>query len=338
MNDSLVPLRFLSRAMDKGLLAHAYLLAGPRAEAHGRTVSRLLLCHSPIQDGEVLVPCQQCDGCRKVDKAIHPDFHLVEPDGAMIKVDQVRSLHKDLSFPPLEWKRRVCLILEAHRMNQEAANALLKTLEEPPDHTYLILTTHSTKGLLPTVISRCQLVRCPPLSPERMRSMLPGEDGHKRLFFYVAAGDLDRARALEPEKVLELRHRVLELKTLEHPIPAVFRLADVISADRETTLLFVQIMKTIVRDLMVIIQAGVAGDSSIGYSGEPESEGKGKWTDTLVNSDMQDFLPGIAKKIVFEDLDRLSDRLYAAEILIERNINLTLLVLGLLLKWLMSQR
>ncbi len=312
-----VPLKFLSRALDRNLLAHAYLLAGPQSETHGRILSCLLLCHSPLHRDDILVPCGSCTGCRKAQKGVHPDFIVVEPDGTMIKVNQIRELHKNLSYPPLEWKRKVCLILKAHRMNLEAENALLKTLEEPPDRTHIILATHSTMELLPTVISRCQLVRCPPLSPENMRDMIPEESGNQKLFFYVSGGDYDIIQALDTQKVLEIRDGILELKRLRHPLPAVFRLADAISADRETSLLFIQIQKTIIRDIMVMTHDNTRIK-----------------TDNLINSDAKDLLQRIAGNFSFRDLDTLSSHLYAAETLIERNINLNLLVLGLLLRWL----
>ncbi len=318
------PLRFLSRALEKDRLAHAYLFTGPRAEHHGRIAAKLLLCHSPRHVKDILQPCGTCPGCRKVERALHPDLHILEPDGVMIKVEQVRRLQKELAYPPLEGKRRVCLLIEAHTMNQEAANALLKTLEEPPERTYLILVTHSTKGLLPTVISRCQLVRCPPPALEEIQVGLPGPEHLKKLVFFISEGDLDKAMAMDHGLVEDIRNRILALRTAERPLPDLFRLADLVSSQRENTIIFIQIMKTFLRDLMVIQQY---------QRQEISEEAENMWKEGLIHADLHEQLAWIASHTDTDLLNKLAEDIHSAEALLERNINRTLLAVSLLLKW-----
>lgn len=156
-------------------LPHALLLSGPAGtgkEEAALTLAQILNCHTPTEPS---VPpsthfsshrCGTCRSCRKIDAGTHPDIRVIEPEGSHIKIAQIRDLCNTLLAKPLEATHRVILIKDAGRMNREAANALLKVLEEPPAGTFFILTTSQPSELLPTVLSRCQLVRFRPLSKE----------------------------------------------------------------------------------------------------------------------------------------------------------------------------
>ena len=107
--------------------------------------------------------CGTCLSCRKADDGNHPDLQIVRPSGAWIKIDQIRELQKRIIYRPLEGVRKVYILTEAERMNLEAANCLLKTLEEPPADSVLILLTTNLDALLPTIRSRCQIIPFHPL-------------------------------------------------------------------------------------------------------------------------------------------------------------------------------
>jgi len=156
-------------------LPHALLLSGPAGtgkEEAALTLAQILNC----QEAETTQPpptadffshrCGTCRSCRKITAGTHPDIRVIEPDGSHIKIAQIRDLCNTLLAKPLEATHRVILIKEAGRMNREAANALLKVLEEPPAGTFFVLTTSQPSELLPTVLSRCQLVRFRPLAKE----------------------------------------------------------------------------------------------------------------------------------------------------------------------------
>jgi DNA polymerase III subunit delta' len=122
----------LRNGLINGRLAHAYLLVGQ--EGVGKRATALMLtkamnCQSPPAPGDA---CELCPSCIKINSWNHADLLLVEPDGEVIKIDQIRELQKRLRFRPMEGKSRACLLDPADRMNAAAANALLKTLEEPP--------------------------------------------------------------------------------------------------------------------------------------------------------------------------------------------------------------
>ena len=149
--------KLLSRALASNRLAHAYLFIGPDGVGKttaARTMAAILFC----QDETGLSPCGRCSGCIKFKSDNHPDFIHVLPDGAGIKINQIRTLKKDLAFPPLEAKLRVILLEDVHTMRREAANSLLKMLEEPPPDNILLLTADESEPLLATITSRCQVI------------------------------------------------------------------------------------------------------------------------------------------------------------------------------------
>src|SRR5262245_22371281 len=100
--------------------------------------------------------CNRCSNCLRISENAHPDVKNVVPDGLFIKIDQMRSLNREVFFKPFEGRRRVFVIDEAEKFKIEAANSILKTLEEPPDTSILILVTSRPNDLLPTIRSRCQ--------------------------------------------------------------------------------------------------------------------------------------------------------------------------------------
>jgi DNA polymerase III subunit delta' len=151
----------LERAVSTGRLHHAYLFAG--LEGVGKfqvawSLTALLNCTARHEDS-FAPACGQCSSCRKTLSRQHPDLIFVAPEGRNIKISQVRAIQKEAMSAPYEARFRVVLIDDAHTMTEEAANALLKTLEEPSTRMRMILVTDQPHRLLDTIISRCQLLR-----------------------------------------------------------------------------------------------------------------------------------------------------------------------------------
>jgi DNA polymerase-3 subunit delta' len=222
-------LALLRAALRQGRLAHAHLFLGP--EGVGRaTVARALAaalnCHRPREDGDA---CGDCPSCRRLQAGTHPDFLVISPekDKSQISIERVREFRRLTAYPPLDGGWRVALIKPAEALtaqNDAAANALLKTLEEPPPRHLLILTAGVEADLLPTVVSRCQKLSFVPLpfslvaqELERRRG-LPPEDA--RLLAALSRGSLGRALALDPEELKRQRAQVLsDLDTLARGAP-----------------------------------------------------------------------------------------------------------------------
>jgi DNA polymerase-3 subunit delta' len=144
----------------------AYLITGP--ESVGRRTLALhfaqaLNCPQPLKSGD---PCFTCSTCLQIEAMVHPDLTVTQAEtvGAQLKVDQIRELQHGLALAPYDAKYRIALILRFEDANPHAANALLKTLEEPPSQVVIILTAESAERLMPTIVSRCEVIRLRPLS------------------------------------------------------------------------------------------------------------------------------------------------------------------------------
>ncbi len=152
-----------ARGIGEGRLSHAFLLAGP--EGLAKTVFAREL-------GVALVTscggCGACAECERARRGLHPDLHLVEREGDLIRVEQVEPIIADLALKPFSGSRRVWVIPEVEYLHAAAANKLLKSIEEPPDFVYFVLVTDRLERVLPTIVSRCQLVEFRPLSDEEV--------------------------------------------------------------------------------------------------------------------------------------------------------------------------
>jgi DNA polymerase-3 subunit delta' len=125
------------------------------------------------------IPCDACSSCVKIDKNTHPDVKLVACGGRAgdIVVEQIRALIKDITLKPYEGRHKVFIVEEAHLMNAAAANSFLKTLEEPPPDSVLILITERPSDLEPTIASRCQIIRVRPMKTDVLAGILAEEYG-----------------------------------------------------------------------------------------------------------------------------------------------------------------
>lgn len=144
---------------------HAYLFCGPQGVGRRTLALRFaqsLNCMDRPAPGD---SCQECRICNLTYRMVHPDLAVVqaEREGGTIKVDQVRELQYMLALHPYDARYRVAILLRFEEANQNAMNALLKTLEEPASHVVLILTAESAESLLPTIVSRCEVLRLRPL-------------------------------------------------------------------------------------------------------------------------------------------------------------------------------
>jgi DNA polymerase III subunit delta' len=190
--------------------SHAYLFAGPRGV--GKSEAALAFAAGVCCR---VGGCAECDTCRRIQEAIHPDVDIVSPEGSFITVEQIREVNREVALRPFEAAARVTIVLEAESMNKEAANAFLKTLEEPPPHAHFVLVTDAPESLLPTITSRCQRIpftRTPtPLLAAHLREKFALPEPDAQAFARVAQGNLERARELAAsEEAREQRARLLE--------------------------------------------------------------------------------------------------------------------------------
>ena len=162
---------FLQHSLATGRVAHAYLFTGPPQV--GKRKLALALAQALNCTGAE-PPCGECASCRKLDNGTHPDIRVIEGEGAggSIKIDQVRALKREAILAPYEGRHRVYVLRRADLASLEAANSLLKLLEEPPEHVVLILTAVQPEALPATIASRCQRLDLRPVAHSALESVL----------------------------------------------------------------------------------------------------------------------------------------------------------------------
>jgi DNA polymerase-3 subunit delta' len=247
------PVAVLRRSLASGKLAHAYIFDGMEGCGKRKTalaLAAIVFCKS----GE---GCGDCPPCRKVAALQHPDLHIVEPDGAFIKIDQVRELQKELSFKPFEANKKVCIMEAADRMNPAAANAFLKTLEEPPGDALLILLTTNIDGVLPTILSRCQQLTFSPLPTEAIEEYLRKKGVSTEMAAIAASlsgGSMKKALLATEEDTLHRRGELLEQIITLSPgdIAPLFTLAEELGNDKDKAVEVLDLLTMFWRDALVI--------------------------------------------------------------------------------------
>jgi DNA polymerase-3 subunit delta' len=235
----------LSRDIVSGRLRHAYLFAGPAGVGKWTLATafiQAILCER--DEGE---PCGECRSCKLIAHGAHPDVLTVAPlvSGKIIKtekigVDRIRELIRALSLKPVEAPRRVALLTNFETANDEAANAFLKTLEEPPGQAMLILTTDQPDALLPTILSRCEVITLRPAPTAEIQEALVERwkvsSERAELLAHLSGGRLGWAvSAASDDEVLERRTEQLNKlrEMLSASRTARFAFAEALSRDRE---------------------------------------------------------------------------------------------------------
>jgi DNA polymerase-3 subunit delta' len=311
----------LARDIQDDRLRHAYLIGGP-AGVGKRTLAlafiRALLCESHTGEDD-------CRACRLLLSGNHPDLVSVAPvvSGKTIKtekitVDRIRELIKTLSLKPVESSRHVALITNFETANEEASNAFLKTLEEPPGDAILILTADNLEALLPTIRSRCELVSLRPLPAGTIREALaqrwavPAE--RAELLAHLSGGRLGWAvKAIGDDgQLLERRDQRLEelRQLLSSPNTARFAYAESLSRDRETMKETLELWLGWWRDVLIMAAGSAAA---------------------AVNRDQVEALRRTADSVGLDSAARAVEAIQRTLDLLPRNINARLALEVLLL-------
>lgn len=247
----------LRRAQDGDRVAHAYLFAGPRGVGKQRVAmafAQRLNCKDRAAGADA---CGQCRSCRQITAGTYPDFVSVVPDGQFIKIAQVREVTRSLRFPPLDAAVRVVLIEDADQLHEAAANALLKTLEEPAPRNIFLLLSAQPNAVLATIRSRCQMVRFTALSRGIVADWLVREKGLDEVTAdEVAAmsdGSMSAAEALTNPTLGALREEWLRnLVELPRLAPsALMQLAESMSVDKETVPAVLDVFRVGLRDALL---------------------------------------------------------------------------------------
>jgi DNA polymerase III subunit delta' len=251
----------LRRDLTTDRLAHAYLFVG--ADGIGKRTLALELaratnCLQPPIPGDA---CGQCRPCVLFGRQKHPDLSILQPEGSAgnIAVDAARALSQSLTLKPLEARFRVALLLDFHRANASAANALLKTIEEPPPSSLLLITAESADSLLPTVVSRCRVLSLrPALEADVLRALTERHtlgEGRSQSLARLSGGRigwaLSRAedpQADETQQVLFAQWRALFRQSLAER----FTIAQDLASDRDQVFSVLRTWTAFTHDLLLL--------------------------------------------------------------------------------------
>lgn len=301
-------------------LRHAYLITGPSGVGRRTLAIRLaqaLSCPSPSAPG---VPCRACRACKQVEAGQNIDLMLVqaEHEGGTLKVEQVREVQKFLSLKPYQSAYKIVIFLRFQEANPNAANALLKTLEEAPSYGLLLLTADNAEQLLPTIVSRCEILRLRPVSVDAVESFLVArqiEPEKARLLAHLSDGRPGYAlRLAGDEKTLDFRAEKLDdlRNLLAAPLRERFAYAEKIAKDKDALRRSLFLWLSWWRD--VLLRAAGAGTA-------------------LTNIDRAAELEVVAAHLSLPVARKTTQALEEAIEKLEKNVNARLLVEVTLMDW-----
>ncbi len=295
-------LKRFGRIASQDRLAHAYLFTGPLESGKTKTalaLAQLLNCEAVSEK----YFCGECGGCRKISAGNHPDIVVLNAGvGETIKIEEVRSFIQRSGLRAFEAKWKVFVIRNAERLTKEAANALLKTLEEPNAQTLMILTTSVPELCLDTIKSRCQTVHFFPKSQTALTKELMTElsldevSAHALAFF--AEGSLSRAKGLYEAKFSAKKNKIIDEMVMKRDSEEFLRK---VLSDKEETQTVLKVLLSFFRDMMLF------------KSGAGE-----KW---LANRDRVRDLRSLVSGFSFEDVNRIIGEITKAIRLVKDNLN-----------------
>ncbi len=314
------PITLLQRAIKNEKVVNSYLFLGN--EGIGKKYVALQFAKSLNCLGEEAEggdACDHCSSCKKIDHALHPDILVIEPDGQYIKVDQVRQMQRQLAYKPYEGRHRVCILTAADRMAPHIPNTLLKTLEEPPLHTVIILLANSSRFILPTILSRCQAIRFNPLPiPLLSKWLMEGKgfsEAEAHLLASLSEGSPGKALEIQEEIRQIPREELLKdwigLKALS--IDKMWSWVESLPSQRENLLLMLEVAKTLLRDLVMLKT----------LKKEPN----------LIHSDLLPVMEAMAVKWSLSSLLRRMEILHQTTLAIGANANTNLALEAMMLSW-----
>lgn len=305
---------FLNSALDKNRLAHSFILLG--AEGIGKKLlaeefSKFLLCDNPGKDGA----CGKCQSCIKCASNTHPDLHkFCQKEFDWIKIEDMRKLQLDMSLSAYSGKWKIAIIDNAQMLTPEAANCLLKTMEEPPKESLIFLIANRIDSIPETIISRCQRLYFSPLPSlcieEAIAKDSLADKPEARFLAKFCEGRLGRALALSKNKELlvnknKLLHNLLNKTKVDFNDFAT-------NLDKESIQLSVEFLLFFLRDCLML---------KVGLDKE-----------SLVNIDEADTIHKLSKRIALSDIEEALDCILKAQEINRTNINPKIL-----LTWLLGQ-
>ena len=292
----------LRTKLREGRFPHGLIFAGPEGVGKGTCalmVAKALNCtKAPAGDF-----CDECSSCRKINSGVHPDVTTiaVEDEATQIKIAQIRQLLGMLDLQPLEGRNKVIIIDPADSLNAEAANALLKGLEEPPVNTFFVLITINAHELLMTVRSRCQIYNFTPIAPKEIRQ----HGAMDELTIRWSQGSIGRARSLDLSRLKSEREVVFDfldiaLNAGEDQFQDLLGISAELGRAKQEFESRMAVLAVLIADILYL---------------------KEELPEKIVNIDIQDKLKKLAEHAPVEQFIRISEFLRFIESSLRSNVN-----------------
>ncbi len=290
----------------KGCLAHAYLFVGPHDVGKSETalaVAKLLNCEDQASVSQGTF-CGTCPNCVKIEAGTHPDVRVIQAEpGEKIKIEAVRDILGQIKLKAFFARKKIFIIKNADLFTPEAANALLKTLEEPSDNSLLILTSAVMENILPTVKSRCHLVRFLPFSSDELEAKLVHEQGENKqdahFLAYYAQGCFNKALRLKDSGAIADKNNMIDQFILNRNSDDYMKK---ILADKEKTRAFLEVLLSWTRDAILLKSGGAE--------------------QMIIHLDRKADLNTFAKKFSFAELTHLEEDIVQMFKMLVENFNL----------------
>ncbi len=298
------PLNTINAYIEGSCFSGGYIFSGP--EGIGKKTVAKIIAQKLNCTAESEKPCGSCSSCLRIEKLQHPDLHIIESDASQIKIEDIRNLQREASFRPYEGLMKVFIIDDAHRLNSESANSLLKILEEPPRKSLIILITHKPQNIFKTILSRCKVIRFSPLAITRLEDVLIKdyliERSAAHFLSFYAEGRLGLALRLKDTKIFEEKNKIFD--SFMHSAKPLDR--NLATQNKEQLRSYLNILASCFRDIY-LLKAGISDKE-------------------LIHLDRRNDLLKLVHEFSFRQLDSILTVISESVLYLENNINSKLLL------------
>ncbi|MFH1191417.1 MAG: DNA polymerase III subunit delta' [Candidatus Omnitrophota bacterium] len=290
--------------LEKSCFSGAYIFSGP--EGIGKRMTAKIIAQQLNCAEQSDRPCGSCSACLRIQKEEYPDLHIIQNGQSQIKMEDIRGILRQASFRPYEGVAKVFIIDNAHKLNIEAANSLLKVLEEPPKDVLIILVTHKPQNIIKTVLSRCKAIKFFSLIRAELETVLIKnyalDKTTAHFLAYYAEGRLGLALRLKDTLLMQEKNKIfdsfiLSSKPLDH---------NIMSQSKEQLQVCLNILASWFRDIY-LLKAGL-----------PDKE--------VIHLDRHSDLLKLIPRFSFKQLDGIMSTLSESSLYLEKNINSKLLL------------
>jgi DNA polymerase III subunit delta' len=303
-------IEFLRKTLTQKRTGHAYLFSGISAIGKKMLALEFIKAVNCEKVDALGDSCGKCSSCRKIQHESHPDVFFVQAEGQFIRIASIRQIQERTKCKPLEAKRRAFIIDDADKMNEEAANSLLKMLEEPSLVNILILVTSRPYAMPQTIISRCQHIRFNPLSSDTVAGFLVSEmkiDNQRALLLAaLSGGSIGNALELNKEDIIAYRTELLSLLSLTNrkdPF-SLINFASFLAHKKKDLSQGLNILITFFRDVLVFKEI--------------------KKNEMLINQDCSSIITACSARLSGEQILQNIEQIEKAGNIIEQNVNKSL--------------